>query len=144
VTADEATRRVVRYWLTMAGEALDSATSELAAGRIPFSVNRSYYACFYAATAVLLLRGSRFAKHSGLRAAIHRDLVKPGEVSVEVGRTYDRLFELRQQGDYTELAELTVDDARSAAEAAVKIVAAFRELARPCVSPDRAGGGDPG
>ncbi len=43
-----------------------------------FAINRAYYALFYAVSALLLEEGRRFSKHSGVRAAFNRDLVKPG------------------------------------------------------------------
>lgn len=38
-------------------EALLSADSEKKANRLPFAVNRAYYACFYALSAVLMKKG---------------------------------------------------------------------------------------
>lgn len=73
------------------------------AGRLSFSVNRIYYACFYVVSAVLLQEKLRFKKHSGVRAAFHQHPVKPGLVSGEHGKLYDELFEARQRGDYMEL-----------------------------------------
>lgn len=35
-----------------------------------------------------------------MRAALHRDLIKPGMLDKRWGRLYDQLFEDRQQGDY--------------------------------------------
>lgn len=93
MTADEATRKVADYWLQKAHAALESAQSEQDAGRYEFSINRSYYAAFYALSAALLVLGKRFVKHSGVRAALHRDLVKPGLLDSNVGKAYDRLFE---------------------------------------------------
>lgn len=59
---------VVRYWLEKAQEALESAKSEYKAGRLSFAVNRIYYACFYAVSAVLRERGKKFKKHKGFAA----------------------------------------------------------------------------
>jgi len=96
------TARAVAFWLDKADTALASARSEHAAGRFDFAVNRAYYAAFFAASAALLHRGRRFAKHAGLRAALHRELVKSGTINAEWGRAFDRLFESRQRADYLE------------------------------------------
>jgi uncharacterized protein (UPF0332 family) len=53
----------------------------------------------------------RFVKHSGLRSAVHRDLVKAGLLAADWGRSLDRLFESRQRADYLELAEVDADEA---------------------------------
>ncbi|MBN1627983.1 MAG: HEPN domain-containing protein [Deltaproteobacteria bacterium] len=101
---DEETRNAaIEYWLEKAGESLNSARSEQKAGRFVFAINRAYYGCFYSASAVLLKRGEKFSKHSGVRAAIHRSLVKTGEINTRWGKFYDLIFNSRQRGDYQEL-----------------------------------------
>jgi uncharacterized protein (UPF0332 family) len=105
MTSEAARRAVIEYWLRKADVSLESARSEYAAGRLDFSVNRIYYACFYAASAVLLGQGKKFVKHSGVRGAVHQDLVKPGLLDVKWGKIYDQIFENRQSGDYLELYE---------------------------------------
>ena len=106
MTQDAARRAVAEYWLNRADAALLSAASELAARRFDFAANRAYYAAFYAASAVLLSADRKFVKHSGVRGAVHRDLVKPGLLEIAWGKAYDRLFEARQAADYLELFEL--------------------------------------
>jgi uncharacterized protein (UPF0332 family) len=103
MTKDAARAKVVQHWLGMADEALASAESELAAGRCNFAANRAYYACFYSASAALLESGSKFLKHSGVRAAVHRDLVKTGRLDPNWGNAYDLAFDMRLSADYREL-----------------------------------------
>ena len=91
---------VIDYWIRKASEALQSARSERDADRLDFAVNRSYYACFYAASAALLNLGKTFVKHSGLRGAIHKDLVKAMLIEPKWGKVFDRAFENRHSADY--------------------------------------------
>lgn len=100
----EQKNEVIRYWMEKAVEALASARSEEAAKRFAFAMNRAYYACFYAVSALLLQEGKKFSKHSGVRAAFHQHVVKAGKVNTELGKLYDRLFMNRQESDYLELA----------------------------------------
>ena len=92
----------VRYWWDKAHESLQAAHRELAADAYTFAINRVYYALFYAVSALLLEEGRRFSKHSGVRAAFNRDLVKPGRLSRKHGELYNQLFRNRQEGDYIE------------------------------------------
>jgi uncharacterized protein len=94
---------VIRHWLGKANESLAAAEDEMRANRLSFSVNRLYYACFYAVSAFLLQQRLQFKKHSGVRASFHKYLVKPGFVSIEHAKLYEELFEARQRGDYIEL-----------------------------------------
>ncbi|MCR4301673.1 MAG: HEPN domain-containing protein [Sulfuricaulis sp.] len=102
---NEARSSVVQYWMRKADDSLASARSEFSAGRLDFAVNRSYYACFYAASAYLLMLGKKFVKHSGVRGAIHQDLVRSGTLDAKWGKAFDHLFENRQAGDYLVLYE---------------------------------------
>jgi len=91
------------------------------------AVSRAYYAAFHAVTAVFALRGRSFTKHSALRAAVHKDLVKSGEWSVELGKDYDLVMSLRQTSDYAGTARMSEENARQAVESAQRIIAACSE-----------------
>jgi hypothetical protein len=80
---------------------LDSARREFEAGAYDFAINRLYYAAFYGVSAILLERKMSFKKYSGVRAYFHREFIKEGLIEVKWGRYYDKLFEDRQEGDYT-------------------------------------------
>ena len=128
MTEQEAQDRSTRHWFRKSADALESARSELLAGRYDFAVNRAYYASFYAASAVLLARGRHFVKHTGVRAAVHQTLVKPGQLEARLGRIYDRLFDARQRADYLALAEIAADEAASMVVEAGEFVLAMQAL----------------
>lgn len=128
MTRDEARQSIVLYWIRKADAALASARSELAAGRLDFAVNRIYYACFYAASAVLLGAGQKFVKHSGVRGALHQSLVKSGKISAAWGKVYDRVFEGRQSADYLELAEFERDQVAEMLREAEGFVSEMKRL----------------
>jgi uncharacterized protein (UPF0332 family) len=123
VSSEGSKEAAVRYWWDKAHESLRAAHRELAADAYTFAINRAYYALFYAVSALLLEEGRRFSKHSGVRAAFNRDLVKPGRLSRKHGELYNQLFRDRQEGDYI---EFTVFDAPYVQE---KIVACEEFLA---------------
>jgi len=93
-------KALTTYWIEKAHESLESARSEYASGRLSFAVNRIYYACFYALSALLRHKEKTFKRHKGLRSALHRDLVKAGIVEERWGKFFDEVFESRQRGDY--------------------------------------------
>jgi len=100
MTAEEARSDIVRYWWSKARDSLASARREFEAGSYSYAMNRLYYAAFYGACAALLERQQSFRKHSGVRAAFHRQFIKTGLLDMKWGRLYDQLFEDRQEGDY--------------------------------------------
>jgi len=108
-----------------AGRALETATLLIATDpEAPAS--RAYYAAFHALTALFALRNQTFTKHAALRAAVHRDLVRATEWSVDLGKDFDSLLLLRDTGDYGGLTRVTEDDAKKAVAAAQAILDACR------------------
>jgi hypothetical protein len=97
------TREQIDYIVLRMSEArttLDDARSLFATGSMRSVVNRLYYACFYAASAVVCTTGARPRKHSGLLSAFGRDWVKTGQFPVQAANLLRQLFDLRMEGDY--------------------------------------------
>ena len=118
----------VRYWWNKARDSLRSAHRELAANAYTFAINRAYYALFYAISAFLLEQGRQFSKHSGVRAAFNRDIVRPGLLSREHGDLYNQLFRDRQEGDYVEFTEFDAPYVREKIEACQAFLEALKPL----------------
>jgi hypothetical protein len=95
----------VRYRLERAHAAIEEAEMMLQPEHIPASINRQYYACFYAVSALLLCKGFRPSKHTHVRGLLHRELVKPGIIDTAYGEHYDELYDNRQKADYGERIE---------------------------------------
>ena len=103
-------RALIAYRLERARQALEEAAVLLDAGHASACVNRLYYACFYAVLGLLLTQNVSARKHRHVRVLLHRDYIKPGLVSVAMGRHYDLLFNSRQEGDYADFAVFEVAD----------------------------------
>jgi hypothetical protein len=95
-------RSMIEYRMERAREALDEAKIMFDAGRINAYVNRLYYACFYAVSALLLTRNFSTSKHSYLRSLMHREFVKTGLIPKELGDHFALLFDNRLKGDYAD------------------------------------------
>ncbi len=136
--------------LRKAGQSLGWAHRALEAGDTGLASNRAYYACFYAASAVLLTRQLVFSRHTGVRAAVHQHLVRAGLLTEEMGRFYDRAFADRQEADYNVLAVLSPEVVEGRIGQAERFVACMKALlpadnrtwrqAEVAVSPGRAFG----
>jgi len=92
------------------------------------AASRAYYAAFHGVTATLAGRGMEFTKHTAVRAALHRDLIQSGALSVNLGRDYDFLLDLRETADYGGVAEASLASATKAIEKARTILAALQPL----------------
>ena len=118
----------VRYWWDKALESLAAARRELEAGAYAFAINRAYYALFYAVSALLLEEGRRFAKHSGVRAAFNRAIIKPGRLSREHSELYNQLFRDRQEGDYVAFTKFDAQYVQEKIDACERFLAELRPL----------------
>jgi uncharacterized protein (UPF0332 family) len=105
-----------------AKETLRDAEILLEANRLHSSVNRIYYACFYAVTALLHTKGLSSSKHSGIRGLFNEQFVKPGKVDAELGRFYSHMFEFRQKSDYADFAEFEKEKVREWFEKAEQFI----------------------
>ena len=79
---------------------------------------------FTAWTALFALEERVFTKHSALEAAVHRDLVKAGRWSTDLGRDYSFCAEARGVGDYGTDVRMDAAQAALALEASKRIVKA--------------------
>ncbi len=122
------TRKLVSYRLERAFESLAEARLLLEQGHTNTFVNRLYYSCFYAVSALLLARDLSSAKHSGLRSLFHQNFVKTGAVSAELGKAYDKLYDNRQKGDYADLVKFEKDKVLGWLKEAEDFVAAVEGL----------------
>jgi len=118
---------MARGWWELATESL--ANAEHDAMLFPAgAVSRAYYACFYAASALLLCEGRHFVKHTGVRAALHEHLVRTGRLAPELGQAYDELLKSRQIADYGALNRVTTEEARRAIDRARLVIEGIERL----------------
>lgn len=96
-------RELVQYRLERARESLEEATLLFDTGHLHTYVNRLYYACFYAVSALLLSQGQTTSKHTHLRSLLHKDFVRSGQIPTDMGQFFDLLYNNRQKGDYSDL-----------------------------------------
>ena len=109
-TVTQWNRDLILYRLDRANQAMEEAQMLADAGRWNTCVNRLYYACFYAISALLAKDGLASSKHAGVRSLFNRHYVKTGKVPSELARIYNHLFERRQEGDYIDFVHFEEAD----------------------------------
>ena len=118
----------IKHRLARADEALAEAGLLLAHEHANTAMNRLYYACFYAVSALLLTEGFSSPKHSGIRALFDQHWIKTGRLPREAGKLFRRLFEERQRSDYTDLASYQHQDVATFIEQARLFIYSIRSL----------------
>ena len=66
------------------------------------AINRMYYACFYAVSALLAKHGIETSSHKGIRQLFGKMFVKTGKFDKNLAKHYTDLFEKRHKGDYND------------------------------------------
>lgn len=74
------------------------------------TINRMYYACFHAVSALLIKNGIQVKTHMGVRQAFGLHFVKTGLISLEFGRVFSRIYDKRQSSDYDDFIEFTKEE----------------------------------
>ncbi len=124
----EAQKTLIGLWLKKAEESLASAELELNAGHANFAVNRLYYACFYAVTALLLQDGKQFTRHSAVKSEFIRTYIKPERIDVKWNKFYQKLFDDRQEGDYIPTATFEASDVSTCLQQSREFIDLIRSL----------------
>ena len=103
---------LIHYRLERAQESLNDARLLADAESWNTCVNRLYYRCFYAVSALLVRDGLSSSRHTGIRSLFNRNYVRTGVVPRDLARLYNDLFERRQESDYADFVRFQADQVR--------------------------------
>lgn len=106
-------KELVAYRLQRAKESLVDVRILADAGRWNPCVNRLYYACFYAVSALLTREGLSSARHTGVRSLFNQHFVRTGKIGKDVAQIFNDLFERRQEGDYVDFVRFEESQVRT-------------------------------
>jgi len=107
---------------------LSAAEALIERGDFDFAVSRTYYAMFYMAEALLLLKDKSYSSHAAVIAALHKEFVNTGEIPRSMHTALHRAFDLRQKGDYLSDVEVTEDKAQAILKSARELVSLAKDL----------------
>jgi uncharacterized protein (UPF0332 family) len=119
---------LVTYRLEQADESLEAARTLLDKNLIRPSVNRAYYAMFYAVLSLLAQGKKETSKHSGAIAFFDKDFVKQGIFKKDYSRWLHDAFDLRQRSDYAADYQASLEDAESTLNNAETFVAKVKDV----------------
>jgi uncharacterized protein (UPF0332 family) len=88
-------------------------------------LNRLYYACFYAVSALMIKKGQNVKTHNGLRTIFFKEYIASGLIDKEYGKLYSDLFDWRSESDYADFIDYdskTVTPMITKVESFLKIV----------------------
>jgi len=94
---------LISYRFERSQEALNAAELLFKNNMLTSSMNRIYYAMFYAVQALLLVTGASFSKHGQVKGYFNKEYIKTGIFPKEFGKLYNEVFDYRQKFDYVDL-----------------------------------------
>lgn len=74
------------------------------------AVNRMYYACYYAVSALLIMDSIQAQTHTGVRQMFGLHYIKTGKIEKDLGKFYSDIFDKRKTGDYEDFMDFTRDE----------------------------------
>ena len=110
------------YRMENAKDTLDTAKICMEFKRYKDSINRCYYAAFYAIKAVLALEGKEFKRHKDAVGYFNQMSVATGKFSRECGKRLGRLKRKREVSDYDDFYVASNEEAIEQYESAEMIV----------------------
>jgi uncharacterized protein len=122
-----AQQKEVQLFMERARQMLNVAEHNLGDDFYESSVNRSYYAAFYAASALLTTQDKSMSRHSGVVSAFRQHFVKAGIFAVEYSDIYGRLLDHRSTSDYDLLVSINKAQATEDLRDAYKFVDAVQQ-----------------
>lgn len=97
---DERQKNLSNYRIAEAEDSLKVAAHCLKEGLYKDSINRSYYAAFYAVKAILALNTVDFKRHKDVMGYFNKEYVAKEIFPREIGRKLGTLQRVREKSDY--------------------------------------------
>ena len=124
---DERQKNLSNYRIAEAEDSLKVAAHCLKEGLYKDSINRSYYAAFYAVKAILALSTVDFKRHKDVMGYFNKEYVAKEVFPREIGRKIGTLQRVREKSDYDDFYIASKDKASEQFETAELVI---REVKR--------------
>ncbi|MBI3165032.1 MAG: HEPN domain-containing protein [Anaerolineales bacterium] len=124
---DESRQYAIHARLKQAKETLEESETLFEQGYWRGTINRAYYAMFYAVLALAALKAVVVSKHTHAIAFLDKEFVNKGIFPKEISRAMHVNFDERQTNDYGEIWEVDHDEAKNTLKEAKWFVKTLEE-----------------
>lgn len=100
---------LINYRIARAKDTYDDALILSEREKWNSTINRLYYATYYAVMAILLDSDLKPTTHNGAKSNFSEYFIKTGKIDSKYGKMYSQLFTWRQKGDYDDLFDFNKD-----------------------------------
>lgn len=119
---------LIRYRIERAKETLQEVDALIELEFWNTAVNRLYYACYYAVSALLLQENIKTQTHAGVRQMLGLHFIQTHQLSRDLGRFYNDLYDKRQTSDYDDFVEFDETTVLDLLHSAKEFVTAVESL----------------
>jgi len=119
---------LVTVRLQRAKDTMAEVKGNMQLGYWRIAANRLYYACYYAASALLIKNNLTAHTHAGVINQFGLHFVTKGFISKEQGKLFKQLFNLRQSGDYDDWFDIDEKDIKPLVVPSEKFIAEIEKL----------------
>ena len=119
---DERQKNLSKYRIAEAEDSLKVAAHCLKEGLYKDSINRSYYAAFYAVKAILALSTVDFKRHKDVMGYFNKEYVAKEIFPREIGRKLGTLQRVREKSDYDDFYIATREKAEEQFQTAELVI----------------------
>ncbi|MBQ6745587.1 MAG: HEPN domain-containing protein [Bacteroidaceae bacterium] len=120
-------KELIKYRIERAEQTIEESKLLANSSYYNASINRLYYACYYAASALLLKNNIQANTHAGVKMMLGLHFISKGTLSKELGKTFNTLFEKRHSNDYDDFVYCDQDTFNELFPQAKDFVKALKE-----------------
>ena len=119
---------IIKYRLQKSSKLLEEIKFLLDNGYANTAISRMYYACYHAISALLFHNNLDTRTHKGLRLQFNNHFVKTGKISLDKAKVFARIYERRQESDYDDFMEFTLEQAQEFYPAIIDLITTVHAL----------------
>jgi uncharacterized protein (UPF0332 family) len=124
----EERQKLVNYRISRAKETLQEIEILIQNELWNTSINRLYYACYYAVIALLANNDIKAQTHAGVRQMFGLHFIKTEVISKDIGKFYSDIFDKRLTGDYDDFIDYSKEDIIGLFKPAKKLILTIDKL----------------
>ena len=118
---------IVRYRIENSQKTLDEIETLISLGYYNTAANRMYYACYYAACALLIANKINTKSHDGVKQMFSLHFIKTGILPKHLSVIYSTLFKQRISCDYDDMFDNTLESVKELYPKAEEFIVVVKE-----------------
>jgi uncharacterized protein (UPF0332 family) len=121
----------IKYRINRAKETYEDAVFLFERGSLNSSINRLYYAAFYAVIALLLANDLEVKSHNGVKQKLGEEFIVTGKLSKEIAKTFNILSDFRHKGDYDDMFDFDSELIKRLLVPVKQLIEAIDQMIKP-------------